>query len=72
MEFELVSGGQYVKHGSDIFKRLKTRQVPYKLNDDQKTRRRLYMREYRSKRKTPTPKCETGSADCAREEKTNL
>ncbi len=72
MEFELVSGGQYVKHGSDIFKRLKTRQVPYKLNDEQRNRRRLYMQKYRAKGKTPTPKCETSkSAVCASDEKTN-
>jgi hypothetical protein len=73
MEFVLAPDGQYVKHGSNIFKRLKTRQVPYKLNDEQKTRRKLYMREYRAKSKTPTPKCETSKSDvCASDEKTNL
>ena len=71
MEFELVSDGQYIKHGSDIFKRLKTRHLPYTLNADQKNRRKLYMRDYRAKAKTPTPKCETGSGDCASDEKTN-
>ena len=71
MEFELAPDGQYVKHGADIFKRLKTRQVPYQLNTEQKNRRKLYMREYRAKSKTPTPKCETGSAVCASDEKTN-
>ena len=69
MEFEVAQDGQYIKHGADIFKRLKSRKVPYKLNDEQKTRRALYMRNYRAKSKTPTPKCETGSADCATDEK---
>jgi hypothetical protein len=70
MEFELAPDGQYVKHGADIFKRLKTRQIPYQLNTEQKTRRKLYMREYRAKGKTP--KCETSkSAVCASDEKTN-
>ena len=62
MEFEVAQDGQYIKHGADIFKRLKTRKVPYKLNDEQKTRRKLYMREYRAKGKT---------AKCATDEKTN-
>ena len=71
MEFELAQDGQYIKHGSEIFKRLKTRHVPYKLNDEQKTRRKLYMRDYRAKAKTPTPKCATQPDDvCASDEKT--
>ena len=53
MEFELVQDGQYIKHGSDIFKRLKTRKIPYQLNAEQKNRRKLYMREYRAKSKPP-------------------
>ena len=69
MEFELVQDGQYIKHGADIFKRLKSRKVPYQLNAEQKNRRKMYMREYRAKSKTP--KCETGPADCATDEKTN-
>ena len=72
MQFEIAPDGQYIKHGADIFKRLKTRHAPYKLNDEQKTRRRLYMREYRAKSKTPTAKCETSKSDvCASDEKTN-
>ena len=63
MEFELVEDGQYIKHKTDLYKRLKSCTVPYKLNAEQKNRRRLYMREYRSKRKAP--KCETTVAECA-------
>ena len=69
MEFELAPCGQYVRRGNDIFKRLKTRQVPYQLNTEQKNRRKLYMREYRAKAKPPTPKCETGSDVCASDDK---
>ena len=71
MEFELAPDGQYIKHGTDIFKRLKTRKVPYQLNAEQKNRRRLYMREYRAKAKAPTSKCEAQPDVCARDEKTN-
>ena len=69
MEFELAQDGQYIKHGADIFKRLKTRKVPYKLSADQKNRRKLYMRAYRAKGKTP--KCATQPDVCASDEKTN-
>ena len=70
MEFELAPDGQYIKHGTDIFKRLKTRKVPYQLNAEQRNRRKIYMRQYRAKSKTLAPKCER-SADCATDEKTN-
>ena len=71
MEFELAPDGQYIKHGAEIFKRLKTRKVPYKLNDEQKTRRKLYMREYRAKSKKSTPECVAQPDVCASDEKTN-
>ena len=71
MEFELAQDGQYIKHGADIFKRLKTRKVPYQLNTEQKNRRKLYMREYRAKSKKSTPGCAAQPDVCASDEKTN-